>query len=74
MASHGRYVGEYVAGCADGQCNYFGTGRMPSTVTKELTRFFQFSQSGCMDDKGPSSGGTQFEVSDLAIAPTFDLM
>jgi hypothetical protein len=23
MMGHGRYAGEYVAACADGQCNYF---------------------------------------------------
>jgi hypothetical protein len=28
MVGSGRYAGEYVAGCADGQCNYFGTMRI----------------------------------------------
>jgi hypothetical protein len=25
MAGYGRYVGEYVAACADGRCDYFGS-------------------------------------------------
>ena len=65
---HGRYAGEYVAGCADGQCNYFGTGRILLICDINIEPLFQFSWSGCMDDKGPSFEGTHFEVCDLEIA------
>jgi hypothetical protein len=36
MVGHGRYTGEYVAGCADGQCNYFGMGRMTWNLDKTI--------------------------------------
>ena len=40
MVGLGRYAGEYVAGCADGQCNYFGTGRLLFDRDKNIDPLF----------------------------------